>query len=567
MVPNRPAVTTTLARLTSRRVVLGCTIFSATIAWLVACGEPEQADCPRAGDGSCMGGAGSNDGAPAAQVSRFARLTHAQWQNTVGDLLGASGIADFSPSFRPDPNQQGYLFDNDANSLSIDQALWQAYQGAATQIAAVSAEDPALLAGIVPTAERPDAIGRAFIEQFGRRVHRRPLSEAQVESYLELYSGARDIFPELGPVEAGVRLLLQAFLQSPYFLYRVEDGVSSTDRVVPLDGYEIAARLSYTLWDTMPDESLFRAAESGELASPAKVAEQARRMLDGERAAPVLARLHRQLFDVERYRGISRFPEEGLPAMAEEGHRRFIRHVAFDQSGSLLDLLTSTQTFANATLAGLYGLSGNFTEEFELVDLDPEQRSGFLTQIGFLASNANSGVPDPIHRGVFLARRIACLNLPMPPNNIPPLPAAGGRTNRETVAAHTETPGTVCAGCHGPIINPLGFPFEYYDGLGRYRTEDNGQAVNGTTSPALEGNPTVADAVELAHALASSQQVHECYAKHLLEFAFGRLSTKEDQGLIEQAAKSSKDENKAVKELVVQLVSSQPFLTRSREEF
>lgn len=550
-----------------RGSLTGTALVTLTAAALVSCSQSEEDHCQTSGEETCVELA-PNEVQP-VQVSPFARLTHPQWENTVADLLGTTALPDFSANFRSDPNQQGFLFDNDVNSLAVDQALWQGYQDAAAQIAGLVVADPVLLARMAaagtPQAEGTEARGRSFIEAFGMRVHRRPLSQQQVEDYLALYGRGAEIFPELGAFEAGIRLLLQAFLQSPHFLYRIEGSTAAQGSVVPLDDYEVAARLSYALWDTMPDESLFQAAATGELRTSDAVAEYARRMLNSERAAPVLARLHYRLFDVERYRGISRYPEETLPALAEQEHRRFVQHVAFQSDGSLADLFTSTQSFVNAKLADLYGVSGEFSDEFQLVELDPAQRSGFLTQIGFLASNANSGVPDPIHRGVFLARRIACINLPMPPNDIPPLPPAEGRTNRERVAAHTEAAGSVCSGCHGPIINPFGFPFEYYDGLGRFRTEDNGQPVDGTTTPALEGRPTVHNAVELAHALAESQQVHDCYAKHLLEFTFGRVSAAADSGILERVALSSKDDV-SVKELLVHLVSSSTFLTRSQKE-
>ena len=538
-----------------RKLTSGCAVLLASVASL---------HCAGSDDARCQGDA-CPGATPAVASPQFARLTHTQWKNTVADLFGMGDLPSVVQTFRGDPREQGSLFDNNASSLSVDQALWQAYQRAATQIAAFIADDPERLAQIAPTGVAAESMGRAFVEQFGRRAYRRPLSETEVESYLGLYSQGAELFPELDSFQAGVKLLLQAFLQSPFFLYRIERSATVSAGAVPLDAYEVASRLSYTLWDTMPDATLLAAAETDQLENPSVVAEQARRLLESDRARPVLEHLHYQLFNVERYRLISRYPEATLPAMAEEEHRLFVEHVIFSQDGSLKDLLTSTQTFANSTLAELYGLSGQFDDQFKLVDLDPEQRSGFLTQVGFLASNANSGVPDPIHRGVFLARRMACINVPMPPPNIPALPAANGRTNRETVTAHTETPGSVCVGCHGTFINPFGFPFEYYDGLGRYRTEDNGSPIDGATSPALAEAPRVNNALELAQALAKSRQVHECYVRHLLEFTFGRLSVEQDQSLIDQLTSRSQEQGTSIKELAVQLVSSASFLNRGVE--
>lgn len=526
-------------------------------ALLTACGGTDENKCSD----------GSNDGCEQApngvrpELSRYARLTHAQWQNTVADLLGTE-LPDYTVGFRSDPSQEGYLFENDANNLGVDQALWQAYQAAASEISELVVADATRLAAIAQAAGSPDQTARAFIEAFGKRVHRRPLTESQVSQYRELYDQGAGLFPEMDAHAAGVRLLLQAFLQSPFFLYRVEGTAETGAKSQTLDAYDIAARLSYALWDTMPDDWLFQAAEQGELAKRDNVASYARQMLSSERARPVLERLHRRLFDVGRYRNISRTPIENLPMLAERENRLFIDHVVYEQGGSFRELLTSTRTFANAELAQLYGVPGVAGPEFVQVELEPSQRSGLLTQIGFLAANANSGVPDPIHRGVFVARRLACKDIPMPPPNVPAVPAAEGRTNRETVASHTETD-PVCAGCHKNVINPFGFPFEYYDGLGRYRTEDNGQAVNGNATPDLASGTEVANAVELSHVLADSKQVHECYARHLLEFTFGRVSTGYDDPLIRRLATASLEDSAPIKELLVQLVSSNEFLTRS----
>jgi Protein of unknown function (DUF1592)/Protein of unknown function (DUF1588)/Protein of unknown function (DUF1587)/Protein of unknown function (DUF1595)/Protein of unknown function (DUF1585) len=527
-----------------------------TLVGAVALSACSTDDCPKSGD------CGSAERAQASP--RLARLTHAQWANTVVDLFEGLHLPSFAQTFRSDPRENGALFDNNADSLSVDQALWQAYQRAATQIAAHAAGDGEFLAKWAPDEGSVSARGEALIRAFGERVYRRPLDVAELESYRALFVGAREVFPDRPQLEAGAELVIQAMLQSPHFLYRVED-TAKVSTAEPLSSYERASRLSYALWDTMPDSSLLDKAASGALDDAETVADEARRLLDSSRAEPVLQRLHYQLLYIDRYRSISRYPEEALPDMAAEENRLFLRHTILEESGTLSDLLTSTKTFANTTLAALYGLSGDFTDEYQLVELDPTQRSGIFTQIGFLASNANSGVPDPIHRGAFLARRIACMNVPMPPPNIPPVPAAEGRTNRETVAAHTEAPDSVCEGCHSVFINPLGFPFEYYDGLGRYRTEDNGHPVDGSSSLALEGKPRVNNALDVAQALADSPEVHRCYAKHLLEFTFGRLTADGDDALVAQVAQASQADQQPIKQLVVQLVASPGFLSRTVE--
>ena len=190
-----------------------------------------------------------------------------------------------------------------------------------------------------------------------------------------------------------------------------------------------------------------------------------------------------------------------------------------------------------------------------------------FTQVAFLAANATSVDPDPIHRGVFIAKRVACIGISAPPAMVPPLPDPAGRTNRQLVQDHTEQDGTVCASCHRPIINPFGFPFEGYDATGALRTEDRGQAVDTASSPLIEGQPLpVADALELADALASSDSVHECYAKHWTSYAFGRPSVTQDAPLVDRLGQESVLGGYSIRDLITGLVTSPAFLTRSTEE-
>lgn len=507
-----------------------------------------------------------------ASASRFRRLTHEEWRNTVQDLLGIDP-SELSAAFRDDPRAAGFLFDNNAATLEVDQALAAAYQRVAAQIAAELTGDSASLKALVPeVGDDDEARIRSFIEQFGKRVHRRPLTEDQIEAYVALYDVGRSSFDDAPGFAGGVRLLLEGFLQSPYFLYRIESSEEERDGVIPLDGWERAQRLSYFFWATMPDDELFAAAEAGALSSKEEVEAQARRLVADERAASVVERFYTQLFEVDRYTRIqpssSVFPDVSarLASAAAEETRRFVRYVMYEEQGGIADLLTSNVTFVNADLAPIYGLTGTFDTDFSRVELDPGERSGVLTQIGFLASNATSVNPDPIHRGVFVAKRINCLNIAAPPDAVPPLPQAGDKTNREMVEEHTEVDGTSCKSCHASVINPFGFPFESYDAIGAYRTEDNGKPVDTSASPPIGGvRVDVTDATELAHTMASAAAVHECFAKHLVEFAQGRTSVSADEGIVSKLGTESLT-GVDFKEMMVRLAVADSFLNRATEE-
>jgi len=507
-----------------------------------------------------------------APATRFARLTHAQWNNTVRELFGLPDDMDFTTGLRGDPPVGGFVFDNPGGQLVVDQALWGGYQRAVAEIA-IYATDPARLPSLVAAAGDDATRRDAFLADFGRRVHRRPLTDAELGEYRALFMAAPSLYEGLGGITAGVRLVIEAALQSPSFIYRVELSDTPDGEVIPLDGYEVASRLSYLLWNSMPDEALFAAADGGALLTVVGARDEALRMLEDPRAAEVVVGFHSQLLDAYRYDAITAAPEfmlsPQLPAHATEETERFVRDIIFGGGQGLRALLTSTETFVNAELAAIYGLQGNFTDdEWQRVTLDGQQRAGVLTQVGFLAANATLRDPDPIHRGKFVAERLNCLHINAPPADIPPLPDPNGLTNRELIAQHTENPATVCATCHANVINPFGFPFESYDAVGSYRTLDRGQPVDTTASPLIDGEPTeVADALELAQAMADSPQVHDCYAKHWIEFAHGRPAADEDEGLrVRLAEQSIGEEGGDVRSLIVSLVETRAFLTRSLQE-
>jgi hypothetical protein len=507
-----------------------------------------------------------------APATRYARLTHAQWANAVHDLLGIDGTAELTESFRSDPAPQGFLFENNEAALEVDDALWSNYQRAAGDVATRVTGDAGVLASLVAGASADAQGARTFVTNFGQKVHRRPLTPAQVDAYMSLYSGAAGTYPGMSDHEAGIRLVLEAFLQSPYFLYRIESSATKSGDVIPLDGWEIASRLSFMLWNTMPDPELFRAAAAGELSRADAVASQAERLLADDRAADVIASFHAQLFNVEHYSVIapldSLFPDapDDLDELARSETDLFVRSIV-DSGGGFSNLLTSTQSFVNADLARIYGLSGSFSDTLTETTLNAGQRKGLLTQVGFLASNSTSVNPDPIHRGVFVAKRILCTKIAAPPANVPPLPPAEGRTNRQTVEDHTQQEDTVCITCHGSIINPLGFPFESYDATGAWRTTDANQPVN-TVSDARVGTESVhvAGALDLIDAIAESDAAHACYARHWLEFAYGRPSVRVDDSLIDRLGADSKAGTLSIKQMVLGLVKTEAFLTRSVEE-
>lgn len=519
----------------------------------------------------------NDDGGPTSELpapsTRFFRLTHQQWENTIQDLFYLQEPTGLSSYFRSDTASSGYLFANDSKSLSVDGALWSGYQLAAVDTAALVIADPEVMAMILPVDGGDDqARADQFVRDFGLRVFRRPVTEGEVAEYLTLFNNAEGLYEDSAGFDAGIRLVIETMLQSPHFIYRIEASEPGDGDVIELNSFEIASRLSYFLWDTMPDDALLEAAVADELVNATMVRDHATRMLDDGRAQYVVEYFHDVVFQSQRMLNAAPsaavYPD--VPAevgeYAVEEFRLFVADAVLAQDGGITQLFTSNETFVNADLAAIYGVEGSFGADFEKVTL-PDNRKGLLTQVGFLVANASSVNPDPIHRGKFIAERIVCAELPAPPDVIPPLPEVDGQTNREAIEDLTEQPGSNCAGCHSTLINPYGFPFENYDAVGAFRTKDNGFDVDASSDVLVDGSAVpVENAMELVDALAASTAVHECYLKHWVEFAHGRAFEDLDEPLVERLGALSLEDNTSVKELLVELVVSQPFLTRATEE-
>lgn len=499
--------------------------------------------------------------------SAYPRLTHAQWESTTRDLLKLDALPGLSASFTSDP--LGGIFDNDESVLQVTPPLWADYQRAAEELAAMVIADSQQLAKIVPadSGQGVDARGREFITEFGKRAYRRPLTTQEIDTHVALFASGPTV---LGgdPFLSGVQLVLEAFLQSPHFVYRVElgDAKKRSNGMIPLGPYEQASRLSYLLWNTMPDDALLDAAAKGEFDTPEGLRGRAEQMLLDPRAKGVIRSFHKQLFDWKKYADLYKDPATFPEFVPEIGNdlrleaEAFVDNVIYEQNGGLRELLTSRTAFVNDRLATIYGVAAPAGSDFGQVELDAT-RSGALTRLGFLAANGTSRSSDPIHRGVFVNMRILCAKLPPPPDNVTPLPASNDKTTRDNVDSHTGK-NTCGAGCHSTLINPAGFAFEGYDAIGRYRTMDNGYPVNSADQYTLGGAVVkYNDAVEWSQILAESAEANRCFAKHWLEFALGRDAKAEDDVLIAKLGESSRG-GSSVKEILVDIIVSDAFRAR-----
>ena len=598
------------ARCDARQSTIGRALFPAAAAWLplllvVACnGEVTGGLSPGGSDPSNPGapgvpgapvapgtpgspgnpstpGAPGNPGAPLGPIqsapgasSRFSRLNHQQWENTVRDLLRLSAPAGLSNTFVAEPLRSS--FDTNGGILTVAPDLWSDYQSAAENLAKKVARDPKLLTGLVTGSlgGDPAARARGFVESFGLRAFRRPLTEAEVARYIALFNKGAALFGTGDAFADGVELVLSAFLQSPHMLYRTEVSSTVVNGRVPLNDFEIASRLSYGLLNTMPDDGLLAAAGSRRLQTREGLLENARRLLDTPAAERTIRDFHDQLLKLREYDAIKKdeklsplFPQ-GIGEDLKQEALAFVQDVVGSGRG-LADLMTAPYTFVNSRLARMYGLNvpapaAGRPDPFVRVDLDPTQRAGVLTQVGFLAAHAEGQLPNIIIRGVRIAHDALCLDLPPPPDAVPPLPViAPNSTNRQRV--HELTKNAPCSGCHERAINPLGFAFENLDGLGRYRTEENGQRIDATGTYELDGREVSFDGpVSLIKAITASKQAHDCYSRRWMEYLYGRdtdMSSDADRNLVAQAGLRSQA-NASVKDLVLNSIATDAFVSR-----
>jgi hypothetical protein len=483
-------------------------------------------------------------GEPVRLVSgRFSRLSHAEWEQTVVDLFHLGARTGLSDTFAPDP-LGGKVFDNNQSALAVNPVLFGDYQTAAETLAERVTSDAALLAGILPKepSTDPEARELAFLETFGLRAFRRPLSPAEVNARRGLFEEGAARYPALDPFVAGVRISIAAFLQSPHFVYRTLLGAGpSKDDVQPLSDWEIASRLSYAVWNSMPDDELFRAAKASELSTAQGVHAQLERMLDDPRAHTTIQSFFDQLYNGDQYQSLSKstvvypdfVPEIGADMRTELG--KFTADV-FEKGGGVRELFTSTITFVTPRLAAVYGIGADLlpppdADGFSRVDLDPAERSGLLTRPGFLAWKGKEAQPNTIQRGVFIVRKIICQPLGDPPKEAQNAMFGAQPTNRGRVDALTG-PGTCGAGCHGRYINPAGFAFEHYGALGEYRTMDEDHPIDSSASfPFEHGSIAYADAVEFSRVLAESTQAHACLSGYLLQWLLGRDRVDSDRAV------------------------------------
>lgn len=520
---------------------------------------------PVAPDGGVVGGPQLLNCDPTAITpgpSFIRRLNRFEYNNTIRDLLGdSSSPADDFPS-----EERRLGFDNNATALQVSPALAEQYMISAEALAATAVTKLNSLVSCDPAGPAgADACAATFIDSFGQKAYRRPLTDAEKTSMKSVFDvGAKTDFT------SGVRLVIEAMLQSAPFLYRVEFGSppASGEKIVKLTSWEMASRLSYLIWQSMPDDALLTAASNDELTSKDKIAAQVTRMMDDPRAHDVFAHFHELWLHTEQIPNIEKdtavfttFSSNLVPFMAEET-KRFLDYVVWDGPGTLEALFTSPTTFVNGPLATYYGVSGASGSSFSQVDLDATTHSGILTQGGMMAMLGKANQTAPVQRGKFVREQLLCHPLPPPPANImiKPPDVSPTLSTRERFAAHRTQ--DICATCHN-LMDPIGLGFENFDGAGLYRTTENGATIDASGEVQQSDIPGTFDGpVDLGHKLVQSKQVQGCVVKSWFRYAYGRAETTDDGCTLQGVGQKFEASQFNLKSLVVALTTTDAFLYR-----
>lgn len=518
------------------------------------------------GSSGMAGGSGSGVTAPLTGPGRVLphRLNIAEYNNTVRDLLGTSQR--LPESFPADFTAFG--FDNVASALTLTDIQFGYFSDAAKRIAAevLSSDRRSSVLGCNLAAEK-EACVTASLNELLPRAWRRPVEAGDVEPLVALYTANH---ADGSTEDEAFARVLQAVLLAPEFLYRVERN-SGVAGVRALNGYEVASRLSYFLWSTMPDAELTSAAASGQLTDAAGLASQVTRMLASEKAAAFSENFGSQWLPVRELQSArpspevyGEFDEELRAAMGAETMRFFVDVARGTRP--LPELFTSTSGYVNDRLAEHYGMAPVGSAQPVFTKL-PANRGGLLTQASFLTAVAYTDDSHPVKRGKWMLANLLCQQPPEPTFAIPePPPRVNGSSRKEQLAGHQTDP--ICKACH-VLMDPLGLALEQYDGIGSFRTEDRGTVIDPSgVFKSGAGEVPFANPAELGQIIATAPSVSRCVAEHVFAYGLGRGArpgSDFDSFILDEVGKSFAASGQLFPKLIEAIATSDAFRKREDE--
>jgi hypothetical protein len=517
------------------------------------------------GDSSSVGRGGTR--APGVGRS-LRRLSAREYDNVVRDLVGDR----MQPANQFGQEVYTNGFDNGSDSLTVQGTDVIAFQAAAESLAAtaVANDFPALAPGCNAMTDPAQACVGAFLETFATRAYRRPLTATEQQRLQTVYA----IGAATGGLKGGIELMLEAVLQSPGFLYREELGApdpSLPTGVLRLTDYEVASEVSFLLTGSMPDATLFASARSGTLKTVDDIQREATRLVASPQARPAFRSFLHQWMATDQVSTVNKdsaiypnFTPALAASMAKELDQYFDQ-ILWSGTGSLREFFTSPQSFLDSSLAAtIYNVQapGNGSQP---TMLDGRTRQGILTRAGFLAAHSDVDSSGPVPRGVFVLNSMLCGPPLSPPPNVPPAPPAADaiaahQTTRQRFETHLNQ--AFCKGCH-TTIDGVGFGFEEFDGVGVYRTTENGSPVD--TSGNLQGSDVDGPFVgvsQLAQKLAGSKDMLNCYVKQAYRYAMGQEESPGSQAAL-AAMQSALTADSPMTDVFKSLMADPSFVLRT----
>lgn len=534
----------------SKRRALSAILAPLTLAAVAACEDapPRGAETPPAPPPPVE---------PSATVLK--RLTRSQYRQTVRDLLGEVAVP---PSLEPDVASAGFLAvgssETSISSLGVDRYESAAYDLAAQAMKPGAARDR--LVPCQPAAVVDEPCAGTFVERFGRRAFRRPLSGDEVARYVGVATQAATTLDDF---HRGLEFALAGMLQSPNFLFRVELGEPDQETgALRYTSWEMATRLAYFLWNTTPDDELLDAAERGELVDDASLRRQVDRMLASPRARDGVRNFFDERFGLYRLADLVKDPTVFSQASADLGPDareetlRTLEDLVFDRDADVREMMTSSRTFLNRRLATLYEVPAPSLDGFAATTLPGGDRRGLLGQAGILALYAHATSSSSTLRGKFMRTTLLCGTIPPPPANVDtalPEPTPELPTLRDRMRSHMENP--ECAACHS-LMDPIGLGLENFDGLGRHRIAEQGVTID--PSGDLDG-VSFSSASELGSAMAASPEFSTCLVRHLYRYATGRLESDGEDALVGWLRGALERHEFRLKPLLAEVATSEGF--------